>query len=126
MASAPTTGRSAAGPGNKKRGGVSISPKLIGSVLIIGAALWFILANTGTVHIHLWIPTISAPMWLVLMITFVGGFVTGMLMQRRGKLKGQQQLWDPSSSSSSRSPARHLVMARSGRWPACACPARCG
>jgi hypothetical protein len=80
----PTTDGPGAGPATKK-GGLPISPKLIGAVIILVAALWFIFANTQTARIHLWIPTVSAPMWLVLVITFVGGLVTGMLLQRRSK-----------------------------------------
>jgi uncharacterized integral membrane protein len=90
MASMPTMDDPATGAPAGKRGRVQISPKLVGAVLIVVAALWFIFANTGTVHIHLWIPTVSAPMWLVLVITFVGGLVTGMLLQRRSKKQPQQ------------------------------------
>jgi uncharacterized integral membrane protein len=86
MASMPTTDEPATG----KRGKLSISPKLVGAGVIVVAAIWFILANTAKAHIRLWVPTVSAPMWLVLMVTFVGGFVTGMLMQRRGKKQQQQ------------------------------------
>jgi uncharacterized integral membrane protein len=85
-----TTGGPTAGAPTAKRSKTLISPKLIGAVIITAAAVWFILANTAKAHIRLWIPTVTAPMWLVLMVTFVGGFVTGMLMLRRGNNKKQQ------------------------------------
>ena len=84
-----TTGGPAAGQQAGKRG-VTISPKLVLAFIIVVAAVWFILANTARVHIRLWIPTVSAPMWLVLLVTFVGGLVTGILMQRRNKKQQQQ------------------------------------
>lgn len=87
MASTATGGTNT-GPATGKQG-IRISPKLIVALVILAAALWFIFANTQTVHIHLWVPTVSAPMWLVLVITFAGGLVTGMLLQRRNK-KAQQ------------------------------------
>ena len=86
MTSMPTTDEPATAA---KRSGL-LSPKLIGAVLITAAAVWFILANTAKAHIRLWIPTVTAPMWLVLLITFVGGLVTGILMQRRTKKQRQQ------------------------------------
>jgi uncharacterized integral membrane protein len=86
MSSMPTTDEPVTAA---KRSGL-LSPKLIGAVLITAAAVWFILANTAKAHIRLWIPTVTAPMWLVLLVTFVGGLVTGILMQRRTKKQQQQ------------------------------------
>jgi hypothetical protein len=82
-----TTGGPAADHAAGKRG-LTISPKLVGAGIIVVAAVWFILANTARAHIRLWIPTVTAPMWLVLAVTFVGGLVTGILMRRNKK---QQQ-----------------------------------
>jgi uncharacterized integral membrane protein len=91
MASMPTTEGPATGTTTKRRG-VTISPKLVGAAVIVVAAVWFILANTAKAHIRLWVPTVTAPMWLVLLVTFVGGLVTGMLLtQRRSKKQQQQQ-----------------------------------
>lgn len=87
MASTSKTG-SPAGSATGRRG-IRLGPKPIAAILIGAAALWFILANTATVHIHLWIPTVSAPMWLVLVIVFVAGLVTGLLLQRRNKKQPQ-------------------------------------
>jgi uncharacterized integral membrane protein len=83
-----TTGGPAAGQTAGKRG-LTISPKLVGAAIIVVAAVWFILANTARAHIRLWIPTVTAPMWLVLAVTFVGGLVTGLLMRRNKKQQQQ-------------------------------------
>jgi hypothetical protein len=52
--------------------------------VIVVAALWFIFVNTQRVSIYLWIPKVTAPLWLVLVITFAGGLITGLLLRRRG------------------------------------------
>lgn len=75
----PTT---AAGPDTGKRANTT---KLVTVGVIVAAAVWFILANTGKARVRLWIPTVSAPMWLVLLITFAGGMITGLLIRRRAK-----------------------------------------
>jgi uncharacterized integral membrane protein len=89
VASMPTTGAPPTDPA-AKRAGLTISPKLIGIVVIVAATVWFILANRWTAHVRLWIPQVSAPMWLVLLITFAAGVVTGLLI-RRSKTKKQAQ-----------------------------------
>jgi uncharacterized integral membrane protein len=88
MASMPTAG--ATDPAAAKRTGMTISPKVIGIAVILVAAVWFILVNRWTAHVRLWVPRVSAPMWLVLVITFLGGLVTGLLV-RRGKKQRQEQ-----------------------------------
>ena len=87
----PTTG--AAGTGgqsgepNGGTGGASnrktVSPKLIISAVIAAVALWFILANTETARIRLFFVTVSAPVWLVLLITFVAGGATWYFYTRK-------------------------------------------
>lgn len=67
-----------------KRGGPTISPKVITAALIVVAAVWFILVNRNKVGIYLWVPKVTAPMWLVLLVTFAGGLLSGLLL-RRGK-----------------------------------------
>jgi uncharacterized integral membrane protein len=62
-----------------------VSPKVIASGLILIAAVWFILVNRLRVGIYLWVPKVIAPMWLVLLITFVAGMVAGLLMRRRNR-----------------------------------------
>jgi uncharacterized integral membrane protein len=78
-----TTGvKTSTGP--KKVAGVKITPKSITVVVIVVAAVWFILVNTQRVSIYLWVPKITSPMWLVLLLTFAGGLLTGLLLRRRG------------------------------------------
>ncbi|HEY7173288.1 MAG TPA: LapA family protein [Micromonosporaceae bacterium] len=57
--------------------------KLIVGVIVFAAALWFILANRQHADIRLWIPTVSAPVWLVLLVTFVVGILFGLVLRRR-------------------------------------------
>jgi uncharacterized integral membrane protein len=75
-------------PTTARRAGVTVSPKIIMAGLIAIASLWFIIVNRGTVAIYLWVPKVTAPMWLVLLGTFAGGLLTGLLM-RRGKKEQQ-------------------------------------
>ena len=77
-------------PAAGKRGGVTISPKLISAAVIVVAAVWFVVVNRARVGIYLWVPKVTAPLWLVLLITFAGGVLTGLLA-RRGKNKQPQQ-----------------------------------
>jgi uncharacterized integral membrane protein len=76
--------------GPKKVAGVSITSKRIAILVIVVAALWFILVNTQRVSIYLWVPKVTAPLWLVLVLTFAGGLITGLLLQRRNRRRGQQ------------------------------------
>ncbi|GAA2096509.1 hypothetical protein GCM10009759_25810 [Kitasatospora saccharophila] len=52
--------------------------------LILGVlAIWFIAANTASVQIRLWIPTVTLPLWLVLLVTLLVGAALGWLLVRR-------------------------------------------
>jgi uncharacterized integral membrane protein len=86
-AASGTATNSAARPA--KRAGVTVSPKMIVVAVIIVAAVWFALVNRASTRIHLWIPSVTAPMWLVLTITFAGGLLTGMLLKRGRKSEGK-------------------------------------
>jgi putative membrane protein len=68
-----------------RRTGIHVSPKLVTAAVIVVAAVWFIVVNRGRVSIYLWVPKVTAPMWLVLVITYVGGLVTGLLLRRDKK-----------------------------------------
>ncbi|GAA4993986.1 hypothetical protein GCM10023205_78340 [Yinghuangia aomiensis] len=46
-------------------------------------AVWFVAANTASVEIRLWIPTVSLPLWLVLAVTLLVGVAIGLLIARR-------------------------------------------
>jgi hypothetical protein len=72
------------GTGPKTVAGVKITSKMITIVVIVVAAVWFILVNTQKVSIYLWVPKITASLWLVLLLTFAGGLLTGLLLRRRG------------------------------------------
>ena len=77
------------GTGPKKVAGVSVTSKRIAILVIVVAALWFIFVNTQRVSIYLWVPKITAPLWLVLVFTFAAGLVTGLLLRRRNRRGGQ-------------------------------------
>jgi uncharacterized integral membrane protein len=82
MAGSPTQGR-AAHAADGKRAGRKVSPKVIIGGLLLIAAVWFIVVNRASVGIYLWIPKVTAPLWLVLLITFAAGALTEILLQRR-------------------------------------------
>jgi len=84
MTSTPTT--AAESSATKRANGT----KLITVGVIFAAALWFILVNTGKARVRLWIPTVSAPMWLVLLVTFAGGMVAGLLIRRSNKKRAAE------------------------------------
>lgn len=63
--------------------GRAIRLRTIGSLLIVAAAIWFIAANTGSVTVRLWIPTVTLPLWSVLTVTLVAGLVLGLLIAHR-------------------------------------------
>ena len=75
--------------GPKKVAGVTVTSKRIAILVIVVAALWFIFVNTQRVSIYLWVPKVTAPLWLVLVLTFACGLVTGMLLRRRNRRGGQ-------------------------------------
>jgi hypothetical protein len=68
--------------GPKKVAGVKVTSKMITIAVIVVAAIWFILVNTQRVSIYLWVPKVTAPLWLVLVLTFAGGLITGLLLRR--------------------------------------------
>jgi uncharacterized integral membrane protein len=68
----------------------AVTPKRAAAVLISAAALWFILVNRATIGVYLWVPKVTAPLWLILLITFAAGLLTGLLL-RRGRKERQQQ-----------------------------------
>jgi uncharacterized integral membrane protein len=78
------------GTGPKKVAGVSVTSKRVMILVIVVAAIWFILVNTQRVSIYLWVPKVTAPLWLVLVISFAGGLITGLLLQRRNRGGGRR------------------------------------
>jgi hypothetical protein len=75
--------------GPKKVAGVAVTPKRITILVVVVAALWFIFVNTQRVSIYLWVPKITAPLWLVLVLTFACGLIAGLLLQRRNRRDGR-------------------------------------
>jgi uncharacterized integral membrane protein len=71
--------------GPRKVAGVSVTSKRVMILVIVVAAIWFILVNTQRISIRLWVPHVTAPLWLVLVLTFAGGLITGLLLQRRNR-----------------------------------------
>jgi hypothetical protein len=65
----------------------AITAKRAGALLIAAAALWFILVNRSTIGVYLWVPKVTAPLWLILLITFAAGLLTGLLLTRSRKQK---------------------------------------
>ncbi|WP_199552297.1 LapA family protein [Streptomyces sp. N35] len=83
--------------GKHERAGAAVSPlrlrdRLIswwvrGRMAAAGAAavltLWFVAANTASVHVHLWVWLLKAPLWLVLLSVFLAGGALGALCASR-------------------------------------------
>ncbi|MER6104117.1 LapA family protein [Streptomyces sp. NPDC001832] len=66
--------------------GRDVRVRTIGIVALTGLVIWFIAANTESVAIRLWIPTVTVPLWAVLTVTLLVGLVMGgLLLHRRAK-----------------------------------------
>lgn len=76
----PTSEQPARAVGRRRR---RISAKWILVLLIVAAGLWFILVNTQHVKVKLWVQTVHAPMWLVLLCTLAAGIILGWLLALR-------------------------------------------
>jgi len=60
-----------------------LSSKTILALVIAAATIWFAFANTRDTQITFWVKTITAPLWIVLLGTFLAGMLTGWLVRRR-------------------------------------------
>jgi uncharacterized integral membrane protein len=60
------------------------------SRLVTRVAVWFIVVNRAQVGIYQWVPKVTAPLWLVLLISFATGALTEILLQR-GRNRRQQR-----------------------------------
>ncbi|WP_240108304.1 LapA family protein [Streptomyces sp. MUM 203J] len=66
--------------------GRDIRLRTIGIVLLTALAVWFIAANTDSVELKLWVPTVTLPLWAVLTVTLAVGLGIGLLIaHRRGQ-----------------------------------------
>ncbi|MFF2412169.1 DUF1049 domain-containing protein [Streptomyces sp. NPDC058092] len=63
--------------------GQDVRIRTIGIVVLTGVAIWFIAANTKSVGIRLWVPTVTLPLWAVLTVTLLVGLLMGGLMAHR-------------------------------------------
>ncbi|MFF2330817.1 MULTISPECIES: lipopolysaccharide assembly protein LapA domain-containing protein [unclassified Streptomyces] len=63
--------------------GRDVRLRTIGIVVLTAIAIWFIAANTESVNIRLWIPTVTLPLWAVLTVTLLIGMAMGGLLARR-------------------------------------------
>ncbi|MFJ5811665.1 MULTISPECIES: DUF1049 domain-containing protein [unclassified Streptomyces] len=57
--------------------------RTLGLLLLVALVIWFIAANTGSVTVRMWIPTVTIPLWAVLTVTLLVGIVLGLLIARR-------------------------------------------
>lgn len=78
----PTGATGAVEPQARPQQRPRVPAKVIVTLVIVAAATWFILANTQDVKIRLWVPTVTAPMWLVLLVTFAVGVLLGLIIPR--------------------------------------------
>ncbi|MEU1208064.1 hypothetical protein [Nocardia sp. NPDC005825] len=60
-----------------------ISMKQWFSIFLVVLAVVFIVENRHRVDIEFLLLTIRSPMWLVLLVTFVVGWIAGILIRRR-------------------------------------------
>ncbi|MFJ1703799.1 LapA family protein [Kitasatospora sp. NPDC088346] len=71
------------GPSTLTVKGRAVRLRTIGVAVIAVLAIWFIAANTGSVSVRLWIPTVTLPLWVVLTVTLLAGMVIGWFLARR-------------------------------------------
>ncbi|MFJ4683760.1 DUF1049 domain-containing protein [Streptomyces sp. NPDC091377] len=71
------------GPSTLTVKGRDVRLRTIGFVVLAALAIWFIAANTGSVTIRLWVPTVTLPLWSVLTVTILVGIALGLLLARR-------------------------------------------
>lgn len=71
------------GPATLTVKGRAVKLRTIGFVLLAGLAIWFIAANTESVTIRLWVPTVTLPLWGVLTVTLLVGMALGLLIAHR-------------------------------------------
>ncbi|GLZ81914.1 hypothetical protein Afil01_67210 [Actinorhabdospora filicis] len=69
--------------GGKTPGKFRITPKMVLGAIIIVLAVWFVLANRDSARVQLFVTSVGAPLWLVLLVTFLAGWLTGWLLRRR-------------------------------------------
>lgn len=67
----------------RKIAGVTINARFVIFVVVAILAVWFILMNTASAKIHLWgLSTVSAPLWVVLVLFLAVGMLMGWFLRR--------------------------------------------
>ncbi|MEE1815836.1 MULTISPECIES: LapA family protein [unclassified Streptomyces] len=77
------TADKAYGPSTVTVKGRDLRLRTLAFLVLAALAIWFIAANTGSVTIRLWIPTVTLPLWIVLTVTLLVGIVLGLFIARR-------------------------------------------
>jgi len=67
------------------------TPKAFLGLLITVAAIWFIIANDQLVRVRLWVPWVTARMWVVLLLTFVAGALVGYLFAKQRRRRRRRR-----------------------------------
>lgn len=65
--------------------GFELSPRNIVAVVLVLIAALFIAQNRNSVSIDLFWISVRAPLWIILVVFFAAGWVTGLLTSRRSK-----------------------------------------
>ncbi|MEV6701957.1 LapA family protein [Streptomyces sp. NPDC051453] len=76
-------GKKSHGPSTVTVKGRDMRLRTIGFVVLAGVVVWFIAANTGSIAVRMWIPTVTVPLWTVLAVTLVVGVILGLIIARR-------------------------------------------
>ena len=63
------------------------TPRVAAILVIVALAIWFMIANSTHIRIHLWVFWVSARLWVVLLGTFLAGVATGWLLVKRRTAK---------------------------------------
>ncbi|GGY40201.1 LapA family protein [Streptomyces omiyaensis] len=71
------------GPATVTVKGRDMRLRTVAFLVLAALAVWFIAANTGSVTIRLWIPTVTLPLWIVLTVTLLVGMLLGLYLARR-------------------------------------------
>jgi hypothetical protein len=62
-------------------------PRVVAVLVIVALAIWFMIANSAHIRVHLWVFWVSARLWVVLLGTFLAGVATGWLLVKRRTAK---------------------------------------
>lgn len=66
------------------KGGNAIRRLIIAGVIIV-LVVWFILANTDEVGVKLWFVSVEMPMWIMITVVFIAGWIVGALLRLRSR-----------------------------------------